>query len=96
MQVHSRLPDPRYDERVCLLDQEKSNGMREPAFHQIKRVLVPDRKYRAFRKGCTFIEHPIIFEGRASERSKTSRKIVLEAAFMVLKLRFQSQWTVSR
>jgi dolichol-phosphate mannosyltransferase len=44
--------------------------------------------YRALRKGFTVKEMPIVFEDRRVGQSKMSRKIFLEAALMVWKLRF--------
>ncbi|HWR44295.1 polyprenol monophosphomannose synthase [Sporomusa sp.] len=43
--------------------------------------------YRAFLKSFTIQEVPIIFEERAAGNSKMSRKIFMEAIWMVLKLR---------
>lgn len=43
--------------------------------------------YRAFLKGFTIKEMPIIFEERAKGKSKMSRKIFMEAIWMVWKLR---------
>lgn len=43
--------------------------------------------YRTFLKGFRIREIPIIFEDRTLGKSKMSRKIFLEAVFMVLKLR---------
>ncbi len=45
-------------------------------------------KLRAWRKGFRFTEVPIIFTERDSGVSKMSRRIVLEAAWKVWKLRF--------
>jgi dolichol-phosphate mannosyltransferase len=44
--------------------------------------------YRALKKGFTVKEMPIVFEDRRVGQSKMSRKIFLEAAMMVWKLRF--------
>jgi dolichol-phosphate mannosyltransferase len=44
--------------------------------------------YRALKKGFTVKEMPIVFEDRRVGQSKMSRKIFLEAALMVWKLRF--------
>ncbi|MBU2699357.1 dolichol-phosphate mannosyltransferase [Sporomusaceae bacterium BoRhaA] len=43
--------------------------------------------YRAYLKSFTIREVPIIFEERAAGKSKMSRKIFIEAIWMVLKLR---------
>jgi len=45
-------------------------------------------KLRAWRKGFTFTEIPIVFEERESGESKMSKKIVREAIWKVWKLRF--------
>lgn len=44
-------------------------------------------KYRAFSKGFSFIEFPIIFEDRRLGRSKMSKKILLEAMYRVWQLK---------
>ena len=48
-------------------------------------------KYRAFKKGFSFTEFPIIFEDRRVGKSKMSSKIVIEALAMVPKLKFKKQ-----
>jgi dolichol-phosphate mannosyltransferase len=45
-------------------------------------------KLRAWRKGFTLMEVPIVFEERESGESKMSKKIVREAIWKVWKLRF--------
>ena len=45
-------------------------------------------KYRAWKRGFTSRELPIIFEERRGGRSKFSRKIILEAAFRVWQFRW--------
>jgi len=60
------------------LDDVKSNGYS----FQIELT------YRAFLKGFTIKEIPIVFEERAAGISKMSRTIFLEAVMMVWKLRF--------
>jgi dolichol-phosphate mannosyltransferase len=62
------------------LDRVKSNGY---AF-QI------EMNFKAWKKGFTIKEIPIIFVDRMKGSSKMSKKIVREAVFMVWKLRFQS------
>ncbi|MFN0158901.1 MAG: polyprenol monophosphomannose synthase [Bacteroidota bacterium] len=62
------------------LDKIQSNGY---AF-QI------EMSYKAWRKGFRLKEIPIVFHERRSGVSKMSRKIVYEAFFMLLKLRFGS------
>jgi Glycosyltransferases involved in cell wall biogenesis len=68
--------------RKCLeavgLDKIKSNGY---AF-QIEMV------YRCYKKGCKNGEIPIIFYERNGGSSKMSKKIALEAAIMVWRLKF--------
>jgi dolichol-phosphate mannosyltransferase len=46
-----------------------------------------EMKYRAFRKGYSLREIPIVFPDRQRGKSKFSRRIVWEALFLVLKLR---------
>ncbi len=60
------------------LDKIRSNGY---AF-QIELTV------KAYYKGLKIIEHPIIFVERRSGVSKMSKKIVLEAFFMVIRLAF--------
>ena len=62
------------------LNRVKSNGY---AF-QI------EMNFKAWKKGFTIKEIPIIFIDRVKGSSKMSKKIVREAVFMVWKLRFQS------
>jgi dolichol-phosphate mannosyltransferase len=49
-----------------------------------------EMNYRCKEKGFCIVEVPIIFIDRHSGSSKMSRKIVLEAVFMVWKLKFAS------
>ena len=60
------------------LDKIRSNGY---AF-QIELTV------KAYYKGLKIVEHPIIFVERRSGVSKMSKKIVLEAFFMVIRLAF--------
>jgi dolichol-phosphate mannosyltransferase len=46
-------------------------------------------KYRAFKKGFSFKEFPILFEDRRVGKSKMSSKIVIEALSLVPRLRFK-------
>ncbi|MCP4726710.1 MAG: polyprenol monophosphomannose synthase [bacterium] len=46
--------------------------------------------YKAWKKGFTIKEIPIVFIDRVQGQSKMSRKIIIEAIFMVWKLRFLS------
>ena len=62
------------------LDRIKSNGY---AF-QI------EMSYKAWKKGFRLAEIPIVFADRRSGVSKMSKKIVREALFMLLTLRFRS------
>ena len=48
-----------------------------------------EMNFKAFTKGFTIVEHPIIFADRAVGVSKMSRKIVYEAVFMVWKLKLR-------
>ncbi|MBP2651854.1 MAG: undecaprenyl-phosphate mannosyltransferase [Firmicutes bacterium] len=61
------------------LDNIQSNGMS----FQIEMT------YRAFLQGFIVKEMPIVFEERATGKSKISVKIFMEAVFMVWKLRFK-------
>ncbi len=47
-----------------------------------------EMKYRAYRQGYRLKEIPIMFPDRRKGKSKLSRRIVLEAIWLVLKLRF--------
>ena len=49
-----------------------------------------EMKYRAYKKGFSFKEVPIIFDDRTKGKSKMSRKIFLEAVINVWKLRYLS------
>lgn len=62
------------------LDRIKSNGYS----FQIEMA------FKIWKKGFTIKEIPIIFYERAQGKSKMSKKIVREAAFMVWRLRLQS------
>ncbi len=44
-------------------------------------------KYRAYRKGCSFVEIPIVFKDREQGASKMSEEIFFEAARNVFKLK---------
>jgi len=62
------------------LDKIRSNGY---AF-QI------EINFKAYKKGFKICEMPIVFTDRVKGKSKMSKKIVFEAAYMVWKLRIQS------
>jgi len=47
-----------------------------------------EMKYKAFRKGFSFSEFPIIFVDRSRQKSKMSKRILIEAAYRVCQLRF--------
>jgi dolichol-phosphate mannosyltransferase len=49
-----------------------------------------EMKYRAWRKGFTLVEVPIIFTERTEGESKMSKRIVWEAAWKVWELRLRS------
>lgn len=49
-----------------------------------------EMNFKAWKKGFKIIEHPIIFADRTHGSSKMSKKIVIEAIFLVWKLKFQS------
>ena len=48
-----------------------------------------EMKYRAWRKGFSLVEVPIVFTERTEGQSKMSRAIVREAALKVWRLRFR-------
>lgn len=52
--------------------------------------------YRALGRGYRVVEVPIIFHDRTAGRSKLSRMIVLEAMFMVWRLRFSRSGPASK
>ncbi|MBI3189660.1 MAG: polyprenol monophosphomannose synthase [Ignavibacteriales bacterium] len=54
-----------------------------------------EMSFKAWKKGFTLCEHPIVFMDRQVGTSKMSRKIVYEAVFMVWKLKLQSLFGVS-
>ncbi|MBI3194417.1 MAG: polyprenol monophosphomannose synthase [Ignavibacteriae bacterium] len=54
-----------------------------------------EMSFKAWKKGFTLCEHPIVFMDRQMGTSKMSKKIVYEAVFMVWKLKFQSLFGVS-
>lgn len=47
-----------------------------------------EMKFRSWRKGFRIVEIPIVFADRTRGKSKMSKRIFLEAVFMVWKLRF--------
>ena len=49
-----------------------------------------EMSYRAWRKGFTLVEIPIVFTDRVEGHSKMSRRIVREAIWMVWSLRFRA------
>ena len=49
-----------------------------------------EMNFRAWKKGYTFHEEPIVFIDRTVGQSKMSKKIIREAVFMVWKLKFNS------
>lgn len=49
-----------------------------------------EMNFKAWKKGFRIVEHPIIFADRTHGSSKMSKKIVIEAIFLVWKLKFQS------
>lgn len=46
--------------------------------------------HKAWQQGCRIVEVPIVFEERQSGQSKMSKKIILEALWMVWRLLFQA------
>lgn len=59
------------------LDEIKSDGY----------AFLVELKYRLFKAGCSFIEHPILFSERREGQSKMSSKIIWESIWLPLKLR---------
>ncbi|MEK7121891.1 MAG: polyprenol monophosphomannose synthase [Patescibacteria group bacterium] len=59
------------------LDEIDSNGY----------AFLVELKYRLFRAGCNFIEHPILFSERREGQSKMSSKIIWESIWLPWKLR---------
>jgi dolichol-phosphate mannosyltransferase len=55
-----------------------------------------EMKYKAYLKGFRLKEIPIIFEDRYLGKSKMNKKIVLEAIYRVLLLKFQNQKKLER
>jgi len=47
-----------------------------------------EMKYKAFRKGFSFAEFPIVFVDRSQHKSKMSRRIFIEAVYRVWQFRF--------
>jgi len=45
-------------------------------------------KYKAYKKGFSFKEVPIVFEERVQDASKMSKKIIFEAFWRVILFRF--------
>jgi len=54
-----------------------------------------EMSFKAWKKGFSLLEHPIIFMDRRSGTSKMSHKIVYEAVLMVWKLKFKSLFGVA-
>ena len=48
-------------------------------------------KYKAFSKGFSWLEYPIIFEDRQAGKSKMSKRIIVEAIFRVLQLKLAAR-----
>ncbi len=68
------------------LDKIKSNGYS----FQI------EMNFKAWKNGFKIVEEPIVFTDRVQGKSKMNKKIVLEAVFMVWKLRFLSMFGLLR
>jgi dolichol-phosphate mannosyltransferase len=52
--------------------------------------------WRALKQGARVVEVPIVFTDRVAGASKLSRRIVIEAALLVWKLRWEAGWSRSR
>ena len=57
------------------------------AIHSEGYAFLVELKYKAFLKGFSFKEVPIVFTERKKGKSKMSRRVILEAAFIPWKLR---------
>jgi dolichol-phosphate mannosyltransferase len=52
--------------------------------------------WRAFNQGARVVEVPIVFTDRVAGASKLSRRIVIEAALLVWKLRWEARSSLSK
>jgi dolichol-phosphate mannosyltransferase len=52
--------------------------------------------WRAFNQGARVVEVPIVFADRVAGASKLSRRIVIEAALLVWKLRWEARSSLSK
>ena len=61
-----------------------------PSVHSNGYSFTVEMVYRAFLRGHSIVEVPIVFPDRTGGKSKMSKKIILEAMLMVWKLRAQA------
>ena len=69
--------------RVSALKKLNFNEIRSEGY-----AFLVELKYRLFRAGCRFAEHPIIFSERREGQSKMSARIIWESVLLPWKLRF--------
>ena len=54
-----------------------------------------EMKFKAYKKGFTIVEIPVIFKDRTQGKSKMSRGIISEAVFGVISLKLKSLFAKS-
>jgi len=69
-----------------VLDHLELNNIRSEGY-----AFQIELKYKAFANGFAWAEYPIVFEDRQAGKSKMSKRIILEAIFRVLQMRFSSK-----
>jgi len=69
-----------------VLDHLELNNIRSEGY-----AFQIELKYKAFANGFAWSEYPIVFEDRQAGKSKMSKRIILEAIFRVLQMRFSSK-----
>ncbi len=60
-----------------------------PSIHSDGYCFQIETTYRALRAGCAVVQAPITFHDRVAGKSKLSRRVVIEAAFMPWRLRWR-------
>jgi dolichol-phosphate mannosyltransferase len=69
-----------------VLDHLDLNGIRSEGY-----AFQIELKHKAFVKGFSWVEYPIIFEDRQAGKSKMSKRIIVEAIFRVLQMKLSSE-----
>lgn len=69
--------------RVSVLKKLNLDEIRSEGY-----AFLVELKYRLFRAGCRFSEHPILFSERREGQSKMSSKIIWESVLLPWRLRF--------